>query len=105
MSVSTAVVERLTIGQLAKREKVHVATCWRWILHGVGGAKHRSFRVGGRRYVANVDWQDFCDAVNADLREPSGSPTPDATARSKCAGVELDHLLNGTSRRRDKPNA
>lgn len=50
---------RVTLNQVAKRLKVHVATVYRWTLQGVRGKRLRSFLIGGRRYVALADLEHF----------------------------------------------
>ena len=39
--------KRLSINELARREGVHPATPWRWILTGIRGHKLRAVRVVG----------------------------------------------------------
>lgn len=95
-------LSRLTITQLARREGVHAATCWRWVLSGVRGLRLRSIRVGGRRFVLESDWQEFSQKLNADLQDAPTDPASAAvTARAEAAGKELDALLG--SRRRSAP--
>lgn len=106
MSATTTLTDtaRLTVNQLARREGVHVATIWRWVLSGVRGAKLRSVRVGGRRFVTESDWQAFSAALNVDLADAPATPTPAAvTARAERAGHELDAVLGdaGSRRRRE----
>lgn len=43
--------EPLTLKQVAKHLRVHIATVYRWTLRGVRGRRLKSFLVGGRRYV------------------------------------------------------
>lgn len=62
-------IGRCSVNELARREGLHPATIWRWLLHGVRGHKLRSVRVGGRRFVLDDDWQAFCAALNADLSD------------------------------------
>lgn len=69
---------RLSVNELARRECVHTATVWRWLLHGVRGHKLRAVRVGGRRFITEADWRTFTTALNADLN--------DVPAASHCAG-------------------
>lgn len=95
-SILTAPVVRWSINQLARREALHVSTCWRWVLHGVRGVKLRSVRIGGRRFVLESDWQEFNAALNADLATVPADPTPAAvSARAEKAGRELDAVLGG----------
>ena len=90
---------RHTINQLARREGIHSATCWRWMLHGVRGVKLRSIRVGGRRLILETDWLAFSAALNADLADAPADSTPTAaTARAEKAGRELDEVLGSRSR-------
>jgi excisionase family DNA binding protein len=51
--------ERLTLNEVAKYLKVHVATVHRWIFQGVRGKRLTSFLIGGRRYVALADLEHF----------------------------------------------
>lgn len=102
-AISTArLIDRMKVNFLAKREKVHPTSLWRWINHGVHGVRLRAIRIGGRRFVLEVDWQTFCDALNSDLTEPPAA----ATARAERAGTELDRRLGDAgSRRRGSANA
>lgn len=99
------VTDRLTVNQLARREGIHAATCWRWMQHGLrGGIRLRSIRVGGRRYILESDWLEFSAALNADLIEAPADSSPThsaATARAERAGRELSKLL-GPGRRNSK---
>ena len=94
--------DRLTINEFARREKVHAATAWRWMQHGVRGIRLRSIRVGGRRFILESDWLAFSAALNADLADAPADPIPaSVTARAERAGRELDTVLgDGGSRRR-----
>ncbi len=95
--------ERLSVNQLARREGVHVATIWRWMLSGVRGIKLRAIRVGGRRFILESDWLAFSAALNADLADAPADPTPTAaTARAEKAGRELDDVLGSRSRETTK---
>lgn len=98
--------DRHTISQLARREGIHAATCWRWLLHGVRGTKLRSIRVGGRRFILESDWRAFSAALNADLADAPADPTPAAvTARAERAGRELDTVLGDAGSRRRRSTA
>ena len=78
---------RLSVNALARREGVHSATVWRWLLHGVRGHKLHTVRVGGRRFVKEADWQVFSNAINADLI--------DAQAASHCvSGQEVASVID-----------
>ena len=59
--------ERLSLNEVAKHLKVHVATVHRWIFQGVRGKRLKSFLIGGRRYIAVSDLDDFLQA-----KSPSG---------------------------------
>lgn len=92
---------RLSIAQLARREGVHAATPWRWILNGVKGQKLRAVRIGGRRYVLECDWQRFIAALNSNQNEvPFHSST-----RAERAEAELDKRLGDTSKSRKNARA
>jgi hypothetical protein len=99
--------DRLSVNQLARREGVHCATIWRWMLSGVRGTKLRAIRVGGRRYITESDWLAFNAALNADLQDAPADPSPaTVAARAKRAGKELDAVLGdaGSRRRRSSAN-
>lgn len=99
-------VIRWSVNQLARREGLHVSTCWRWMLHGVRGVKLRSVRIGGRRFILESDWQSFSAALNADLSDAPADPTPAAvTARAEKAGRELDAVLGDAGSRRRRSTA
>jgi hypothetical protein len=55
---------RYSVSEAARMLRVHVATVWRWILHGVRGKKLLSVIIGGRRYVLDRDLQAFLCAGN-----------------------------------------
>lgn len=77
--------DRHTINHLARREGCHCNSVWRWILYGVRGVKLRSIRRGGRRFVLESDWQEFCAELNADLGDaakPSATESHKPTSRS-----------------------
>jgi hypothetical protein len=57
--------ERLSLNEVAKHLKVHVATVHRWILQGVRGKRLKSFLIGGRRYIAVSDLDDFLQAKSS----------------------------------------
>ena len=97
----TDAVVRWSVNQLARREKLHASTVWRWMLSGVRGTKLRSIRVGGRRFILENDWLAFSAALNADLADAPSAPTPAAvSARSERARHELDKLIGNDSARR-----
>ena len=60
--MSFATEPRLTLNQVAKQLNVHVATCWRWTLHGVRGRRLKTVRIGGRRWVMERDLNAFLEA-------------------------------------------
>lgn len=93
MTATLTEADRLTVNQLARREGVHVATCWRWMQHGVrAGIKLRSIRVGGRRYITDADWQVFYSALNADLTDTPQSPPRSDGRRRKDSDAARDAL-------------
>ena len=76
---------RLSVNELARREGVHSATCWRWMLAGVRGIKLRAVRVGGRRFITEADWRAFATALNADLIDtPAASQAADRQGVTSC---------------------
>jgi len=51
------------------------ASCWRWVLQGVGGIKLESILIGGKRFTSHAAIQRFVDqrtaASNGDSTTPS----------------------------------
>ena len=43
--------EQILSGHVARENRKHVSTVWRWVLRGVKGHRLESFLVGGRRYT------------------------------------------------------
>lgn len=78
--------DRLSFGQAAAEVNVHVATIWRWALHGVKGRKLRSFLLGGRRFILRNDLDAFlaCDSDVGDIN------TLQPASSAHAAGEELD---------------
>lgn len=80
--------ERISPILLAKRLRVHVATVWRWILHGVRGRKLRSITVGGRRFILRSDLEDFLRQGN-----PKRPPLKnEVVTRAAVASAQLNAL-------------
>ena len=59
MQIANLPTERLSLKQVAKHLRVHIATVYRWTLRGVRGRRLKSFLVGGRRYVDADDLVQF----------------------------------------------
>jgi len=79
-------IEKFTFRQVASECDVHVATVWRWVLHGVRGRKLASIHVGGRRYITRSDLDTF-------LREGSGTSARSLQRRAAAAGKELKAIF------------
>lgn len=81
--------ERLTLNEVAKRLKVHIATVYRWTLQGVRGRRLSSFLIGGRRYITLSDLEWFL--------QPEDHPTSEGDPqRSKRANERLRSFgING----------
>jgi len=47
-------------------KRLHVATVWRWVLHGVRGRKLETITIGGSRYTSVEALQRFVEAEPAD---------------------------------------
>lgn len=60
--------DRISVSALAVRLGVHPATVHRWVRHGVGGARLRTTKLGGRTIVTAADLSDFLDRLNAEGR-------------------------------------
>ena len=92
MTATLTETDRLTVNQLARREGVHAATCWRWMLSGVRGVRLHAIRVGGRRFITENDWQTFSAALNADLSDAPQTPPRSDSRRRKDSDAARDAL-------------
>jgi hypothetical protein len=72
----------------------HVATVWRWILHGVRGHKLESILVGGQRFTSVEAIERFIAATTATANgEPAPIRSPQQRERAaERAGRELTKL-------------
>lgn len=84
--------ERLSMSAVARTLKVHVATVWRWRLHGIRGQKLRTVLIGGRRFVMAADLQDFLRSGNISRKgstcmdsQVGGSKSQDRPRKSSAA--------------------
>lgn len=57
---------RLTLTELAHRERKGVSTIWRWCLKGVRGHKLESFLHGGTRCTTGPAVRRFYAVINSD---------------------------------------
>jgi len=55
---------RIALNALAKREGVHLSTCWRWCLRGVKGHKLESFNVGGKKFTTIPAFERWLALIN-----------------------------------------
>ena len=78
---------RLSPSQAARKVRVHVATVWRWMLHGVRGHKLPSTIIGGRRYIFEKDLQAWAAG-----NEPHPNDDVEFKRRAINAGKILDGL-------------
>ena len=62
--VLTAARHALTLAEAAEAVGVNPSTVSKWTLHGVGGVRLRSLKVGGRRRVTPGDLAAFVAALN-----------------------------------------
>ena len=63
----------------------HIATCWRWIYHGVRGVKLATIVVGGRRFTSKEAIERFIEASTATADR---TPIPARTARERRRAIE-----------------
>ena len=78
--------ERYSLKQVAKALNVHIASIWRWVLHGVHGRKLPTILIGGRRFVLRQDLEAF-------LTDGESRPSHQqraTEARATAAGKALD---------------
>jgi len=79
---------RMTLHQVAKRLKVHVATVYRWTLQGVRGKRLKSFLIGGRRYVAQADLEHFLRPEDQVVSKDDSRRSRQARERLRSYGIE-----------------
>jgi hypothetical protein len=60
--------KRYSMHEVARLLNVHIATVWRWCMHGVRGRRLGTVLVGARRYVLAEDLDAFLAAGNQDRR-------------------------------------
>lgn len=83
---------RISLTDLAKRERVHVSTCWRWCLRGCQGHVLESFSVGGRKFTTLPAFERWLLKINA--TQPPLGPSPEQRRREwEKADLELDSIL------------
>lgn len=87
--------KRYSMFEVAKLLNVHVATIWRWYLHGVRGRKLPTVLIGARRFVLAADLDAFLAAGSQD---PTG--LPGRRERADQAAKLLDARRIGVHRRR-----
>jgi len=78
--------DRQSPNEVARTLGIHIATVWRWILHGVRGRKLSSVVIGGRRYITREALTDFLSTRNV----PSNKIGDEFHRRSQNAGRLLD---------------
>jgi hypothetical protein len=76
--------QRLTLTELARKERVNVSTVWRWTLRGVRGIKLESFSVGARRFTTAEAFIRFVDATTAAAK---GGIAPARTRHQRAADI------------------
>lgn len=54
----------------ANGKRIHIATVYRWMLHGRRGIRLHSFLIGGRRYVHLRDLLDWIDRLTQEDAPP-----------------------------------
>lgn len=60
------------------------ASCWRWVLQGVGGIKLESILIGGKRFTSHEAVQRFGDRRTA---AADGETPPARTSRQREASI------------------
>ena len=74
---------RVSITELARRERVAVSTAWRWVLRGCRGHRLESFAVGGKRYTTDESFARFIAATNGQT-----PIAPAASAKARQSRIE-----------------
>ena len=96
--------KRYTMYEVARLLNVHVATIWRWYLHGVRGRKLPTIVIGARRYVLADNLDTFLSDANPN--PPTGDT--ELARRAEDAGRALDGLgvkQDGPRRGRGRVNS
>jgi len=88
--ISSLDAEKYRLAEAAQRLGTHVSTLFRWSSKGIGGAKLRITRVGGRSYVLREDLERFI-AARSDPA-PASEPERDVHRRAIDAGQALGRL-------------
>jgi hypothetical protein len=65
---------RISLANLARREKVHLSTCWRWALTGIRGHILPTANFGGRRVTSLRAYQQWLAAINGQPALRSETP-------------------------------
>jgi Protein of unknown function (DUF1580) len=53
----------------------HVSTLWRWMFRGVRGRKLKSTLIGGHRFLAIADIEQFLQEINSPCTESNVTKT------------------------------
>jgi hypothetical protein len=85
--------ERYTLREAAQRLNVHVASVWRWVLHGVRGRKLPTVLIGGRRFVLRRDLEAFLDSGSSPSihEQPPQRGNAAVEGLPDAWGVTVDH--------------
>jgi Protein of unknown function (DUF1580) len=67
---------RLSFAQLAHKERVAIATVWRWDQSGIRGVRLESLKIGGRKFTTAEAFERFIVATNGGF---SNQPTINRT--------------------------
>ncbi|MCH9656030.1 MAG: helix-turn-helix domain-containing protein [Planctomycetes bacterium] len=89
--------ERLTLNEVAKRLKVHVATVYRWTLQGVRGRRLPSFFIGGRRYIKLSDLEWFLQPKDQSISEGDPQRSKRANERLRSFGINSPKGQDGAA--------
>lgn len=82
---------RLTLTELAQRERVNVATVWRWTTAGARGVVLESVAIGGKRFTSVEAFTRWVAAQNPTLAAVTTKATEAARKRrSADASRELE---------------
>ena len=80
--------KRLTLNQLAHREKVNPSTVWRWAQRGVRGCVLETFSIGGRRFTTEEAFERFVAETTA-VAKGQVKPLPKSrTPRQRRLAIE-----------------
>jgi hypothetical protein len=81
---------RISLTELAKRERIGVSTCWRWAGKGVRGVRLSTFNIGAKRFTTEAAWIQFREDSTAAAQRgwDKANPTREPSSRVRNAAID-----------------